>query len=126
MGSRSVRLTIFGLLGALVGLGLGYWLLRPAGKAVLPTPSESSEEDTSSVPISSQTLTGKVLPLGPSIYTQGTHKLVDQQGEITAVLQADDDKLQLAEGYRVEVTGKISKTVEGDMKLMRVEEIKFK
>lgn len=72
------------------------------------------------------TLAGIVRPLGISIYMQGTHTLNDDAGEIVALLEASDDKLKLAEGAYVEVTGTLQKSVEGDLPFIKVEKITFR
>lgn len=125
LDSRTARLTIFGIVGVSIGVGVGSWLLRPSSSTTLPV-SPPVEEELPHDALSGESLSGKVLPLGPSIYMQGTHKLIDEDGEMIAVLKVRDDKLKLAEGHQVEVFGKITKTVEGEMILMEVESIKFK
>jgi len=123
--SRTARLTIFGIVGVLIGAGVGFRLF--GSSSPVPEPSlPSGGEEVAREESKGESLSGKVLPLGPSIYMQGTHKLVDDDGETIAVLKARDDKLKLAEGYRVEAFGKITKTVEGEMSLMEVERIRFK
>ncbi len=125
LDSRTARLTIFGIVGVLIGVGVGSWLLRSSSTIPEPSPPSVGEEVAREDP-QGESLSGKVLPLGPSIYMQGTHKLIDENGEMIAVLKVYDDKLKLAEGHQVEVFGKMTKTVEGDMTLMEVERIKFK
>lgn len=72
------------------------------------------------------TMSGIVQPLGISIYMQGTHTLNSDSGEIIALLEASDDKLKLAEGAYVEVSGPMSKSVEGDLPFIKVEKITFR
>lgn len=72
------------------------------------------------------TMSGVVQPIGVSIYMQGTHTLNNDSGEIIALLEAPDDKLKLAEGAYVEVSGQMSKSVEGDLPFIKVEKITFR
>lgn len=66
--------------------------------------------------------TGYIKELGPSIYMQGTHVLVDREGKLVCLLQARDGSLDLGEHMktRVAVVGVMGKTVEGDAQIMDV------
>lgn len=69
---------------------------------------------------------GYIKELGPSIYMQGTHVLVDREGKLICLLSAKEKGLDL-DAYmmmgRVVVIGVMSKTVEGDAQIMEVEAI---
>ncbi|MBC7261733.1 MAG: hypothetical protein H5T63_06935 [Chloroflexi bacterium] len=67
--------------------------------------------------------TGYIKELGPSIYMQGTHVLVDREGKPICLLSAAKTGLDL-DAYmtgKVTVYGVITKTVEGDAQIMEVE-----
>jgi len=117
---------MFVLLAALVVAGVGILVFNLTSRGVTSPPSSVGEETPPDTPQQQDRLTGRVLPLGPSIYMEGTHKLVDDAVEIVAILRASDDKLKLAEGFQVEIFGEKKKTVEGEMVLIEVEEIRFK
>ena len=76
--------------------------------------------------IQTVTMSGVVQPLGISIYMQGTHTLNDDSGEVTALLETPDDKLKLAEGAYVEITGILNESVEGELPFIKVEKITFR
>lgn len=116
--------TVFVFLGAVLGLSFSNRNARrfyndlPGGKSA---PSERGENKDKS-----ENLRGKVEPLGPSIYMQGTHKLVNSEGEILALLESKDIDLSFLEGMKVEVEGPASKTIGGDLKLVKVEKVRFR
>lgn len=67
--------------------------------------------------------TGYIKELGPSIYMQGTHVLVDREDKLICLLSAARSGLDL-DAYmtgKVVVFGVITKTVEGDAQIMEVE-----
>nr|MBC7244424.1 hypothetical protein [Chloroflexota bacterium] len=68
---------------------------------------------------------GYIQELGPSIYMQGTHVLVDREGKLICLLSAKESGLDLDAYMRskVVVIGVMSKTVEGDAQIMEVEAI---
>lgn len=73
-----------------------------------------------------KSFTGRVQKVGVSTVQQGTYQLEDGSGKILAYLNAADDKLKLVEGMEVEVRGKVTRTVEGNLPLVMVEEVRFK
>lgn len=82
-----------------------------------------SEEET---PSDWESFTGTIIPLDVSIYMQGSHMLVDENGEIILLLEARDDKLEVALGMEAEVQGPVENTVEGNQRIMTVEKIVFR
>jgi hypothetical protein len=69
--------------------------------------------------------TGYIKELGPSIYMQGTHVLVDRENKLICLLSAAKSGLDL-DAYmtsKVVVFGVITKTVEGDAQIMEVEQV---
>ena len=69
--------------------------------------------------------TGKLEAMGMSIHMQGTHKLVDDSGEMIVILIAKDHTLDLHDflGQNVEVEGEVDKSVEGDATVVTVHAI---
>lgn len=66
--------------------------------------------------------TGIVQPLGMSIYMQGSHKLLNEEGSLICLLSGKTAKIDL-DGYvgrQVKVTGTLAKTVEGSAWIMDV------
>lgn len=71
--------------------------------------------------------TGYIKELGPSIYMQGTHVLVDRDGKLICLLSAAKSGLDL-NAYmtgKVVVYGVLAKTVEGDAQIMEVEQVEL-
>ena len=68
---------------------------------------------------------GKVIALEARFNVEGTHQLVDKEGNSIILLKANDDKLVLAEGRFVTVSGVLEKTSSGE-KVLVVEKILFK
>lgn len=69
--------------------------------------------------------TGYIKELGPSIYMQGTHVLVDREGKPICLLSVAKSGLDL-DAYmtgKVVVFGVMTKTVEGDAQIMEVEQV---
>lgn len=100
-----------------------------------PSPAVPADETASSanvallsssaVPATSNvSYTGVVQELGVSIYQQGTHKLVLDDGRFI-VLQSADTSLRLSDyiGKRVEVKGSVQPTTEAGGTIMTVEQI---
>ena len=65
---------------------------------------------------------GYIKELGPSIYMQGTHVLVDREGKLICLLSAAPDGPDLDQYImrKVAVIGVLSKTVEGNAQIMKV------
>ena len=65
---------------------------------------------------------GYIKELGPSIYMQGTHVLVDREGKLICLLGAKEGGPDLDRymGSKVVVIGVMSETVEGDAQIMDV------
>lgn len=74
-------------------------------------------EPAETVPMS---MTGIVQPLGPSFYMQGSHKLVDDEGKVVALLSDRETNLDAFVGQRVRVQGPMEPTVEGNLLLVLV------
>ncbi|MEW6686965.1 MAG: hypothetical protein AB1393_12305 [Candidatus Edwardsbacteria bacterium] len=66
---------------------------------------------------------GVVQPLGISIYMQGTHMLVNGN-HLVCLLESSTIDLTQYEGFRCQVSGPMSPTVEGGQQIMDVQEIK--
>lgn len=73
-----------------------------------------------------QTFQGTIQELGFSIFMQGSHKLLDSQEELVALLQAGSEDIDLNEylGVRVEVGGTASPSVEGNSTFVNVVSVK--
>jgi hypothetical protein len=68
--------------------------------------------------------TGTIKPMGMSIFMQGSHQLVDGDGEMIVILQSDGDvNLQKFENKKVKVSGTASDTVEAGGKILNVSSI---
>ena len=68
---------------------------------------------------------GIIKPLGISIYMEGTHIL--QTGDQKILLEPSDKRIILDDylGKRVTVSGEVRKTVEDNMEIMKVGDIKI-
>lgn len=67
---------------------------------------------------------GLVKELGISIYMQGTHRLVDERGQLICLLSGSQNGIDLNQAMgqgRVNVYGVLSPTVEGNAQIMEVE-----
>ncbi|MFA5505805.1 MAG: hypothetical protein WC314_18875 [Vulcanimicrobiota bacterium] len=66
--------------------------------------------------------TGKVKPMGMSIFMQGTHQLLDDSGDMVVILQAEDGKIDLNKflNKTVKVTGNEEPTVEAGGSILTV------
>ena len=71
-------------------------------------------------------LIGKVITVNSSDNSKASHKLLDENWEIIAFLISEDDKLKLAEGRVVEITGEIEKSTTSEFILLKVTAISFK
>ncbi|MFH1565657.1 MAG: hypothetical protein ABIB98_00445 [bacterium] len=69
--------------------------------------------------------TGKVVPL-VDFSQEESYELLDSEGNFIVFLIADDDKLKLAEGRFVEVSGTLEKGTSGDKKVLKVEAVSFR
>ncbi len=71
------------------------------------------------------TFQGTIEELGMSIFMQGTHKLVDDKGELVALLQSGSDNLDLNSylGQKVKVTGSAAPSVEGGATFVTVDSV---
>lgn len=118
---------------ALLTIGIGAWIFSAlTGGGTADQTDSSSSSSLSSEPETSssssdaaepdQTFRGKLQPLGPSVYMEGTHRL-----EIAAddflLLRSDFHDLQLYEDTDVQVTGPVTETIEGGRLIMTVMEI---
>ena len=87
------------------------------GSGYIKLPDNSNEE---------KKLVGKVISVNSSDNSKATHKLLDDKGNIVAFLVSDDDKLKLAEGRVVEVTGEVEKNTGSEFILLTVTAISFR
>ncbi len=71
------------------------------------------------------TFQGTVEELGISIFMQGTHKLVDDDGSQVALLQSGSDSVDLNAylGQKVKVSGSATPSVEGGSTFVTVESV---
>lgn len=69
--------------------------------------------------------TGKVQPMGMSIFMQGSHQLVDDSGEMIVILQSEDGSVDLNKfvNKKVKVSGKEEPTVEAGGSILTVTSI---
>lgn len=72
------------------------------------------------------TYIGTVQELGMSIFMQGSHQLLDDQGERVALLESASDNIDLSGyvGKKVELSGQAAPSVEGGATFVSVESIK--
>lgn len=134
MPQKTLLLLFVAVLSLFVGWGMGKILTL---KRTMPSPEvsesekevaeeETGNEEEEELPSDWESYTGTITPLDASIYMQGSHKLVDENGEIALLLEARDDKLEVASGMEAEVQGPVEKTVEGNQRIMTVEKIVFR
>ena len=108
------NITVFGL-----SLMLALFTLLPvtADQEGKPCPTKETQV--------MESFTGKVEPMGMSIFMQGSHQLVDDKGEMLVILQPGKDvDLSKFEGKQVTVQGTVEDTVEAGGKILTVESIK--
>lgn len=109
----------------LLGATVGYFMMKPT----LNPPIDDSSVTIPTGPVQPQTVTmhGVIRPLEASMYMQGTHQLVGEDGKVLAILEPGDkiQDLTFLEGSEVDVEGTASKTVEGDMTVIKVEKVRF-
>lgn len=86
--------------------------------------SSSSSEDSADVVTHNVSYEGTIDTLGMSIYQQGTHKLLLENGQFV-LLESTDVNLNLSTylGKRVEIRGSLQPTVEAGGMLLRAEEV---
>lgn len=71
-----------------------------------------------------ESYTGKVEPMGMSIFMQGSHQLVDESGEMIVILQSDGAvDLNKFTKKKVKVSGDLEDTVEAGAKVLNVKEL---
>ena len=68
---------------------------------------------------------GIVKPIEASIYQQGSHFLVDDNGKLLLLLESSTVNLSDYNGKKVTVSGPTKATVEGSQKIMNVQSIKL-
>jgi len=78
--------------------------------------------EASTVPDRLSLRIGYIKELGPSIYMQGTHILVDREGKLICLLDAAENRPDLDKymNSKVVVIGVVSKTIEGNAQIMAV------
>ena len=71
------------------------------------------------------TFQGTIEELGISIFMQGTHRLVDDSGELVALLQSGSETLDLNSylGQKVKVSGESAPSVEGNSTFVTVDSV---
>ncbi len=116
----SSLLTLGILLGA-CSLGLG-GSTQSGSDASSSTSSETASEESVLTP--NVSYTGVLEEIGVTVYQQGTHKMVLDDGQLL-VLESSDANLDLNAyiGKRVEVHGSVQPTVEAGGTFMRVSEV---
>lgn len=71
-----------------------------------------------------KSFTGKIEPMGMSIFMQGSHQLVDDKGEMIVILQGDQSTdLQSFVNKKVTVTGETQDSVEGGGTVLVVKKV---
>ena len=71
-----------------------------------------------------ETLTGTIEPIGMSIFMQGSHQLLNDEGEVLVLLQAGDGvDLNKFSGKKATVTGRVEGTVEAGGTIMTVSKV---
>ncbi len=73
-----------------------------------------------------KTYEGKVSAVISNAQTEGAYELLDANGNTIILLKSNDDKLKLAEGRQVQVTGPVERTADGKSYIMNVEKVTFK
>lgn len=116
---KTLFLPALTIITAVLVLGLGVVFLASGPKR--PPAANRNQGEARTV-----ALTGTVMPAGPSVYMEGTHQLLDEEGELLALLKSDKIDLEYFEGARVEIEGEAVKTVEGRQRLVEVVKVRFK
>ena len=110
----------------LLGVTVGYFVMKPLWAPPVEEPPAGSVPVG---PVQPKTVTmhGVIRSLETSIYMQGTHQLVGEDGKVVALLEPGDkiQDLTFLEGSEVDVEGIASKTTEGDMTIIEVEKVRF-
>lgn len=70
-----------------------------------------------------QSMTGYIRALGPSIYMQGTHALESEDGKLLALLDSASVDLNRWLDQKVQVTGRAQASVEGHKTVLHVERV---
>lgn len=71
-----------------------------------------------------ESYSGKIEPMGMSIFMQGSHQLVDDKGDMVVILNSGDGvDLNKYSGKKVKVSGIVEDTVEAGGKIMTVEKV---
>lgn len=121
----------------LLGFVLIFWIVYlakaivfdPKISALTPEPSSGSGE-LSATPfpvqsVSKITLSGSIQPMLEDNGSGGTHRLVDADGKVVAILKSRNLDLNFTiSGVRVEVTGKKERLV-NELPLINVESIRY-
>ena len=113
-----------------LGFGLVWGSFQLGGEAPKVVPDNNYRQNPNSGSgndggITGEIFSGVVESLGPSIYMQGTHKLLSDDGEIKALLESSKIDLNVINGMKVKVEGKVIKTIEGQLKLIQVNKVIF-
>ena len=109
--------------GVAIGLALNYQTLRELRERPKPLPASPTQVEKEEEKIA--TFSGKIKPLGPSIYMEGTHFLEDEDGKMITLLESSEIDLSFLEGQTVEVEGKVRKAIEGEQMVLEVEKVRF-
>lgn len=115
---------IVSLVSVYLGLQIGNFIGSFAGRRNKPV---SEVPVATGVPITKTNVWSgfvrKITPLDQGI--EGGFKLVDSEGQITAVLQSARIDLSFLEGLKVEAEGRRIKVLEDNLPLVLVEKVKF-
>jgi hypothetical protein len=101
-------------------LGMLVLMLAVLGVPVLADPAKDAQKETHM-----KSYTGKVQPMGMSIFMQGSHQLVDDSGEMVVILQTENGKIDLNKfvNKMVKVSGSEEPTVEAGGSVLTVTSI---
>ena len=107
------------ILGGIVGLVLNYQTLKELRSEEIETALPVVAEEEEKIATYSGTIK-------PSVYSKGTHYLEDDGGSVIVLLKGGEIEsgfLELLEGRRVEVVGRIEEAVEEGFDLLEVNEV---
>lgn len=102
---------------AIVGLTL---IIGAAPTWACPNGSHAEQKEKQKM----ESYTGKVEPMGMSMFMQGSHQLVDDKGNMIVILSAGDGiDLNKYTNKKVKVSGTTADTVEAGGKIMTVSKV---
>lgn len=122
-------LLTFLLLFWAVYLGKVLFFDRP-GPSLKKEPPIGLNSAASTPPMTSAskvTLSGSIIPLIEGTASPGTHRLVDSEGKVLAILKSRNLDLNFTiTGVSVEITGKKERTLENNLPLINVESLRYR